>query len=123
MRVSRVVAPLLGLAVIAAVLPVSLPLPPDGLFDAPDPALATDVGARYEEAGDPQRAEQVYRQALAADPGYAEIRLRLARLLLRRGAAADAREQVRQALLVQPNRQALIDLLAAAERQIAGAPR
>ena len=68
----------------------------------------------YERIGKPTQAEAIYRKALLIDPQYAELRLRLGRLLLQRGAHAEARDQAARALRVQPNRQALLDLLDAA---------
>ena len=79
-----------------------------------DVELMGDLGAAYESAGLRDRAEAIYARALAADPGYAELRLRLGRLLLGRGARAEARRQAEAALLTQPNRKAIRDLLQAA---------
>ena len=79
-----------------------------------DVELLADLGARY-EATDPARSEAAYRRALAIDPGYADVRLRLGWLLVRRGAKLEARGQAEAALRVQPNRRALLDLLRAAE--------
>lgn len=79
-----------------------------------DVELAAELGAAYERAGDAARAEAAYRRALGLDDRYAEVRLRLARLLLARGAAAEARRQAETALQVQPNRRELLDLVRAA---------
>ena len=79
-----------------------------------DVELMADLGAAYESAGVRERAEAIYARALAADPGYAELRLRLGRLLLSRGALTEARRQAEAGLLTQPNRKALRDLLQAA---------
>ena len=76
-----------------------------------DPELQADLGKRYEQTGDARRAEERYRAAVAADPAYADVRLRLGRLLLRRGAADEARSQAEAALRVQPNRRAALELL------------
>jgi tetratricopeptide (TPR) repeat protein len=65
----------------------------------------------YEAAGQPDRAEAAYQRALAVDAEYADVRRRLAMLMLRRGATDEARRQVEAALLVQPNRAALRTLL------------
>lgn len=75
-----------------------------------------DVGvlaelARRDESIDGGRAEALYRRALARDPAYADLRLALGRLLLRKGAAAEARTEAERALRIQPNRRALLDLL------------
>jgi tetratricopeptide (TPR) repeat protein len=83
-----------------------------------DVELLADLGAQYEAGGRRPEAEAVYRRALAVDPAYAELRLRLGRLLLARGAAALARREAQAALDVQPNRQAALDLL----RDAQGAP-
>ena len=135
----RVLVPALALCLWAAALPVSLSRGANAasdedcltLADAPaaprpdlpatlercsalypnDTELLADLGAHYEAGGRRSEAEAVYRRALAVDPGYAELRLRLGRLLLARGAAALARREAEAALEVQPNRQALLDLL------------
>lgn len=76
-----------------------------------DVELMADLGVAYEAAGQPDRAEAAYRRALAVDAEYADVRRRLAMLMLRRGATDEARRQVEAALLVQPNRAALRTLL------------
>jgi tetratricopeptide (TPR) repeat protein len=76
-----------------------------------DVELMADLGLEYESVGRFSSAEAVYRRALAVDSGYAELRLRLGRLLLQRGERDGARREAEAALLVQPNRQALLDLL------------
>ena len=143
----RVLVPALALCLWAAALPMSLSRGPNAasdeecltLADAPPPPrpdllatlercsalypadveLLADLGAQYETAGRRSEAEAIYRRALAVDPAYAELRLRLGRLLLARGAAALARREAEAALEVQPNRQALLDLLRDAQH---GAP-
>jgi tetratricopeptide (TPR) repeat protein len=85
-----------------------------------DVELLADLGRGYETA-EPARAEATYVQALAVDPGYADLRLRLARLLLRRGAANDAITEAQGALRLQPNRRAIVEFLAEA-RQAAKTP-
>ena len=82
-----------------------------------DAELLADIGQAY-ESHDPARAEAAYVRALAVDPGYADLRLRLARLLLRRGAAADAITQAEAALRLQPNRAAIVDFLADARQAV-----
>src|SRR5262249_27688458 len=62
-----------------------------------DPVLLADVGLLYEEAGDAERAETVYRRALAIDPSYAEVHTRLGQLLLRQGNTAAARAEADRA--------------------------
>ena len=86
-----------------------------------DTQLLADLGALYEATGAPQRAETQYQRALQLDPDFADLRLRLGRLLLRRGAAADARREAVAALIVQPNRQSLLDLRHDADVSLAGA--
>jgi tetratricopeptide (TPR) repeat protein len=76
-----------------------------------DVELKADLGAAYESADETARAEATYQLALAIDPAYADLRLRLGRLMLRRGATDDARRQAEAGLRVQPNRQTLRDLL------------
>ena len=76
-----------------------------------DAELLADLGDRYGHSGQFQEAEASYQRALAIDPDYAEVRLRLATLMLRRGAVSGARQQADTALQVQPNRRALSDLV------------
>jgi cytochrome c-type biogenesis protein CcmH/NrfG len=74
-----------------------------------DVELIADLGALYESI-DRMKAELAYTRALMLDPDYADVRLRLGRLLLSRGADAEALKQAEMALRVQPNRAALLDL-------------
>ena len=69
-----------------------------------------DSGSAYEASGELARAEEAYLRALALDPDFADLRLRLGTLLLRRGGAAEAEAEATRALRVQPNRQALLQL-------------
>src|SRR5262245_47374686 len=122
----RVLIPALALCLWAAALPVSLSRRADAaspeecltLADAPpdpradliatlercstlypaDVELLADLGAQYETVGRRPEAETIYRRALAVDPAYAEVRLRLGRLLLARGEAALARREAKAAL-------------------------
>jgi tetratricopeptide (TPR) repeat protein len=88
-----------------------------------DSQLLADLGALYEATGAPQRAEIQYRRALQIDPDFADLRLRLGRLLLVRGAAAEARREAVAALAIQPNRQSLLELQHDADVSLAGAAR
>ena len=149
LRLSSILAPAVVLCLFAVLLPVSLPLPVSGvskegcltLADTAaagrnndlgllercsaiypnDVELLKDLAAAYESASAASRAEATYRRALAVDPSYAELRLRLGLLLLRRGADAEARHEATEALRVQPNRQALLDLLHATDKAHGGA--
>jgi len=87
-----------------------------------DVELLAELGTASERV-DPLGAETTYRKALDLDPDYADLRLRLARLLLRRGAPADAVREAEEALRVQPNREVLLELLAEARLAAAGSPR
>ena len=69
-----------------------------------DVELLADLGAAYESAGRPLDAEKTYQNVLALDPDYADVHVRLASLLLGRGAAGEARGHAEQALRIQPNR-------------------
>ncbi len=80
-----------------------------------DVELMADLGRLFESAGRASDAESIYRRALLVDPAYGELRLRLGRMLLTRGDATGARREAVAALRVQPNRQAILDLLHDAE--------
>lgn len=69
-----------------------------------DVELLADLAAAYETAGRQADAEKTYQHVLALDPNYADVRVRLATLLLKRGAAGEARDHAEQALRIQPNR-------------------
>ncbi len=137
-KVSPAVAAALALVGFAVTLPVALPRPTAVASDAdcltisdlpstrgpahraalercrtlyPDDAeLLADLGDEYDAANDPSRAEAAYRHALAVDPAFADVRLKLGRLLLGSGRREDALREAEAALRVQPNRGALIDL-------------
>jgi tetratricopeptide (TPR) repeat protein len=81
-----------------------------------DTEVMADLAGEYESAGRVELAEKTYQEALAIDPAYAEVRLRLGRLMLRRGAADEAKKQATAALTVQPNREAFVELLEDATR-------
>jgi tetratricopeptide (TPR) repeat protein len=77
------------------------------------------VADSFRHAGDPQRAEDIYRRLLPTfAPGKAEVladvRGRFAALLVARSKPAEALEHVRAALEVRPERAALLDTLALA---------
>ena len=76
-----------------------------------DVELLADLGAAYESGGRPADAERTYQNALALDPAHADVRVQLAVLLLRRGAAGEARDHAEQALRIQPNRTRVRQLL------------
>jgi Tfp pilus assembly protein PilF len=81
-----------------------------------DIELMVDLADAYDSAQMPDRAEREYENVLAIDANYADVRLKLARLLLMRGAADEARRHARAALAIQPNRQLLLDILHETER-------
>ena len=97
---------------VPASIPVLIPLLEEcsALLPA-DVELIADLGDQYEHAGQWAAAEAAYQRALTIDPEYADVRRRLAILMLRRGARDDARSQIEAALRIQPNRQVLLDLL------------
>jgi Flp pilus assembly protein TadD len=78
-----------------------------------DVELLTDL-AEVHGAADPARAEATLRRAVALDPANGDLRLRLGRLLLARGASHEARTHAVAGLRVQPNRQELLELERAA---------
>lgn len=85
-----------------------------------DVELLSDLAGMYEWSGRPADAEAVYRRALERDPEYGDLHARLSRLLLKKGDAGDARRHAEAALRLQPNRQAVLDLLSDVSRVEAG---
>lgn len=76
-----------------------------------DLELLADLGAAYETAGRVPDAERTYRQIIARDDDYADMHVRLARLLLARGDHEGARRHLNRALQTQPNRASIRSLL------------
>jgi tetratricopeptide (TPR) repeat protein len=68
-----------------------------------DPAYGRRVGGIPSENQTNGEAERLYRRTLAVDPSYVEARVRLARLLERRGQYAEADEQIAAALDARPS--------------------
>jgi Flp pilus assembly protein TadD len=79
-----------------------------------DVEVMADLGAAYEQTGEWDRAEDVYRRALAFDAEDGDIRVRLGHILLRRGDRSGARREAVAALAVQPGRAPALELIAAA---------
>jgi Flp pilus assembly protein TadD len=75
-----------------------------------DVELAADLGRAYEKAGRKDDAVAVYRGVIALDPTHADVRIRLAHLLLDHGDRSGAREQVEAALRIQPGRPSFLAL-------------
>ena len=138
----RVVASLAVLALLAATLPVKLPgaagatssLDCLTIADQPvagvdavarleqcatlvpnDVELLADLGLAYEADGRPGEAERIYLQLLKIDDEYADVHVRLARLLWLRDAAA-ARRHLDRALQLQPNRASIVALIEQLQR-------
>jgi tetratricopeptide (TPR) repeat protein len=88
-----------------------------------DVELMAELGRVYEQAGQWDRAEGVYRQALAVDVDDGDIRVRLGLVLLRRGEAPGARREAEIAVALQPGRMGPRVLLQAAIGQQPGAHR
>ena len=85
-------------------------------LDTQNVELMTDIGDQYAISGNTDRAEAMYRRALAIDPRDGDVQLRLGELLLKRGDAAAARAAGEAALASQPgslNAERLIERAAA----------
>jgi tetratricopeptide (TPR) repeat protein len=74
-----------------------------------DIELSADLAAAYTANARPDDAIALYQEILTLDPSYAEVHVRLARLLQSKGDRAAALDHVDQALRIQPNRKLLID--------------
>ena len=83
-------------------------------LDPADVGLMTVLGAAYESAGSPARAEQMYRRALSVDARDGDVHVRLGRLLLARGDRAGAQVEGEAALRWQPGASAARSLVARA---------
>jgi len=86
------------------------------LVAADDAVLVSDLGAAYAAAGRRDDAERAYRDAIVLDPDYAHAHAALAMALAERGERAEARTHAEAALRLQPNRTAILQLLAAIDR-------
>ena len=80
-----------------------------------DVELMADLGSSYEAHHRLSDAEALYRRLLLVDPGYADTRMKLAKILLARGDAPGARREAEAALRVQPNRAAIVEFLRTTE--------
>jgi tetratricopeptide (TPR) repeat protein len=70
-----------------------------------------ELGDRYARARDSERAETMYRRAIAVDPRDGEVRLRLGELLLRRGDVSGSLAEAEAALATLPGSRAAEDLV------------
>ena len=80
-----------------AALDECLSLAPDNI------EIMLDLGRALEAVGEWTRAEELYRRASEVDPRDAEVHLRLAHLLSRRGETALARQAGERVLAIRPN--------------------
>jgi len=78
-----------------------------------DIEIMLDLGSIYEGQAKSDRAEAVYRQALAVDPKDGDVHVRLGQLLLQRGNRAAAADEAKTALGYQPRSPRALELLAA----------
>jgi Flp pilus assembly protein TadD len=67
-----------------------------------DVEIMLDLGTWYESDAKWERAEAIYRRAAAVDAADAEVRLRLARVLMQRGDAAAAAREADLVLKLRP---------------------
>ena len=88
-----------------------------------DVETMADLGAAYERAGRAERAEAVYRRALAIETHAADIHVRLGEVLLARGDAEAARREGAAALGAQPGSLAARELVRRASTPAAGGGR
>lgn len=88
-----------------------------------DVELMSDLGDAYDDAGQQDRAESVYRRALDIDPDDGDVHVRLGGVLLRRGDAAGAGREGAAALKMQPGSLAALELIRRAGAAPAGTGR
>jgi tetratricopeptide (TPR) repeat protein len=81
-----------------------------------DSELLRDLASAYEAAGRGPDAERTYRLALAHDPWDGPLHVALAKLLQARGALDEAHAHAQVALRIQPNRPAVLRLVADLDR-------
>jgi len=72
-----------------------------------DPALFTELAEVYIAAGQPDKAQEEYHRALAADPGHVKAQIGIASLFLGRHELDKATEELKKAVEIDPqNREA-----------------
>ena len=71
--------------------------------NADQPASHLNLGVLHENLGQPDKAEEAYRMALAIDEGFNPARNNLAMLYDRQGRKSDAAEQFREAIRHDPD--------------------
>jgi cytochrome c-type biogenesis protein CcmH/NrfG len=76
-----------------------------------DVELMAELARAYERAARWDRAESVYRRAIAVDVDDSDIRVRLGHVLLRRGDSGGARREAEIAVALQPGRKEPLELL------------
>ncbi|HVH25128.1 MAG TPA: tetratricopeptide repeat protein [Vicinamibacterales bacterium] len=88
-----------------------------------DVELMAELARAYERADRWDRAESVYRRAIAVDVDDSDIRVRLGHALLRRGDSGGARREAEIAVALQPGRREPLDLMRQANGEQPGLDR
>ena len=86
-------------------------------LDTRNVEVLTAIGDVHAQTGAPDRAEDMYRRALAIDPRDGEVHLRLGELLLARGDARGARSEAQDALTSEPGNPVAERLIERASRE------
>lgn len=88
-----------------------------------DVELMAELARAYERADRWDRAESVYRRAIAVDVDDSDMRVRLGQVLLRRGDSGGARREAEIAVALQPGRREPLDLMRQANGEQPGLDR
>jgi len=86
-------------------------------LDSRNVEVLTALGDVHARSGAGERAEDMYRRALAIDPDDGEVRLRLSALLLEQGRSSEAQIEAQRALLSEPGNAAAQELVERASRE------
>ena len=86
-------------------------------LDSRNVDVLTALGDVHARSGARDRAEDMYRRALAIDPDDGDVRLRLSALLLEQGRSSEAQIEAQRALMSQPGNPGARELVERASRE------
>jgi predicted Zn-dependent protease len=86
-------------------------------LDSRNVEVLTALGDIHARSGVADRAEEMYRRALAIDPDDGDVRVRLGALLLERGRVGEAHREAERALASEPGNPAVEQLVERASQE------